>query len=130
MDFEELQRTLPDLPKHLGMTFTSVEKTRLTAEIVVRPDLCNPLNTLHGGAIMTFADTMGAVGTWINLAEGQTTTTIESKTNFIAAAPEGIVVTATTVPLHLGRRTHVWETTLTRPDGRIIAKVTQTQMVI
>jgi 1,4-dihydroxy-2-naphthoyl-CoA hydrolase len=79
---------------------------------------------------MAFADTMGAIGTWVNLTEGQNTTTIESKTNFFAGAPLGTILTAESVPLHRGRRTQVWETKLTRPDGRMVAKVTQTQMVL
>jgi 1,4-dihydroxy-2-naphthoyl-CoA hydrolase len=130
MDMAELQRTLPGLPNFLGMTFTRVEKDIVVAEMVVRQEHCNPSNTIHGGAIMAFADTMGAIGTWVNLNEGQDTTTIESKTNFFAAAPLGTTLTAESVPLHRGRRTQVWETKLMRPDGRLVAKVTQTQMVL
>ena len=85
---------------------------------------------LHGGSIMAFADTMGAVGTILNLREGQTTTTIESKTNFFAGTRLGAKLIAETIPLHRGRRTQVWETKLTHEDGRLAAKVTQTQMVI
>ncbi len=130
MDIAEYQRNLPGLPKFLGMTFTRIEKDVVVAEIVVREEHCNPAGTIHGGGIMAFADTMGAIGTWVNLREGQDTTTIESKTNFFAAAPIGTVLTAEAIPLHRGRRTQVWETKLTRPDGRVVAKVTQTQLVI
>ena len=130
MDIAEYQRNLPGLPKFLGMTFTRIEKDVVVAEIVVREEHCNPAGTIHGGGIMAFADTMGAVGTWVNLRKGQDTTTIESKTNFFAAAPIGTVLTAEAIPLHRGRRTQVWETKLTRPDGRMVAKVTQTQLVI
>ena len=130
MDIAEYQRNLPGLPKFLGMTFTRIEKDAVTAEIVVRPEHCNPAGTIHGGGIMAFADTMGAIGTWVNLREGQDTTTIESKTNFFAAAPVGTTLTAESIPLHRGRRTQVWETKLTRSDGRMVAKVTQTQLVI
>ena len=130
MDIEKIQRGLPGIANFLGVTFTSIEKDRLVAEMVVRKEHCNPADTIHGGAIMTFADTMGAIGTWVNLREGQDTTTIESKTNFFAAAPLGTVLSAECVPLHRGRRTHVWETRLVRPDGRMVAKVTQTQMVL
>jgi uncharacterized protein (TIGR00369 family) len=87
-------------------------------------------DTIHGGAIMAFADTMGAVGTMANLRDGQSTTTIESKTNFFAASPVGTRLVAESVPLHRGRRTQVWETRLTNPDGRLVAKVTQTQLVL
>ncbi|MSP01223.1 MAG: PaaI family thioesterase [Acetobacteraceae bacterium] len=130
MDIAEYQRDLPGLPKFLGVTFTRVDKEIVTAELVVRPEHCNPAGTIHGGGIMTFADTLGAVGTWINLREGQDTTTIESKTNFFAAALVGTTLMAESVPLHRGRRTQVWETKLTRPDGRLVAKVTQTQLVL
>lgn len=130
MDIEKIQRGLPGIARFLGLTFTSIEKDRLVAEMVVKKEHCNPADTIHGGAIMTLADTMGAIGTWVNLREGQDTTTIESKTNFFAAAPLGTVITAESVPLHRGRRTHVWETRLMRPDGKMVAKVTQTQMVL
>jgi 1,4-dihydroxy-2-naphthoyl-CoA hydrolase len=130
MDIEQAQRTLPGLPRFLGMTFTVVEKDRVVAEIVVRTEHCTVVDTIHGGAIMAFADTMGAVGTMANLREGQSTTTVESKTNFFAAAPTGTRLIAESVPLHRGRRTQVWETTLTNPEGRLVAKVTQTQLVL
>ena len=84
----------------------------------------------HGGVLMAFADTLGAIATVLNLAHGQSTTTLESKTNFIAAAPIGAKLTAEATPLHRGRRTQVWETRITRGDGKLVAKVTQTQMVL
>ena len=130
MDIEALQQGLPGLPKFLGMRFTSVEKDRLVAELVVGPEHCTDANTIHGGAIMAYADTMGAMATIVNLREGQSTTTIESKTNFCAATPAGSVLIAETTPLHRGRRTQVWETKLTHRDGRLAAKVIQTQMVL
>jgi len=130
MDIEEAQRTLPGLPRFLGITFTQVEKDRVLAEIVVRPEHCTVFDSIHGGAIMAFADTVGAVGTMANLREGQSTTTIESKTNFFAAAPAGTRLVAESIPLHRGRRTQVWETRLHNPDGRLVAKVTQTQLVL
>jgi uncharacterized protein (TIGR00369 family) len=130
MDIAEAQSTLPGLPRFLGMIFTVVERDRVVAEIVVRPEHCTVFDTIHGGAIMAFADTMGAVGTMANLRDGQSTTTIESKTNFFAASPVGTRLVAESVPLHRGRRTQVWETRLTNPDGRLVAKVTQTQLVL
>jgi 1,4-dihydroxy-2-naphthoyl-CoA hydrolase len=114
----------------LGIEFVSASPDRIVAEMTVREDLCTIPAVLHGGAIMAFADTVGAVGTVINLREGQGTTTIESKTNFFAGAKVGTLLTAESVPLHRGRRTQVWETRITNPDGRLIAKVTQTQMVL
>ena len=130
MDLAALQARMTGLPVTLGMVFTHAEKDRVTAEILVRPEICTEGGILHGGSIMAFADTMGAVGTILNLREGQTTTTIESKTNFFAGTRLGAKLIAETIPLHRGRRTQVWETKLTHEDGRLAAKVTQTQMVI
>ena len=129
MDIETLQDSLPGLPEFLGMVLTHVEKDRIVAEITVREEHCTEGHTIHGGAIMAVADTMGAVGTMLNLREGQSTTTIESKTNFFAATPVGSKLIAETVPLYRGRRTQVWETRLLHENGRLAAKVTQTQMV-
>jgi 1,4-dihydroxy-2-naphthoyl-CoA hydrolase len=127
---QELQRLMPGLPALLGLTITRAEKDVVMAELMVRPEICTLGDTIHGGAIMAFADTVGAVGTVMNLREGQGTTTIESKTNFFAGAKVGTMLTAESVPLHRGRRTQVWETRITNPDGRLVAKVTQTQMVL
>jgi 1,4-dihydroxy-2-naphthoyl-CoA hydrolase len=118
------------LPRLLGLTVTVAELDRVVAELVVREEHCTLGHTIHGGTIMTFADTLGAIGTVLNLREGQSTTTVESKTNFFAGAPVGSKVTAESVPLHRGRRTQVWETRLTNDAGRLLAKVTQTQMVL
>ena len=114
----------------LGMRFIEADKERVVAELIVRDELCTRPAVIHGGAIMAFADTVGAVGTVMNLREGQGTTTIESKTNFFAGAKVGTLLTAESVPLHRGRRTQVWETRITNPDSRLVAKVTQTQMVL
>jgi 1,4-dihydroxy-2-naphthoyl-CoA hydrolase len=130
MTAEALQHLLPGLPTLLGLTIKRAEKDIVVAELLVRPELCTLGATIHGGAIMAFADTVGAVGTVMNLAEGQGTTTIESKTNFFAGTKVGTILTAESVPLHRGRRTQVWETRISNPDGRLIAKVTQTQMVL
>jgi 1,4-dihydroxy-2-naphthoyl-CoA hydrolase len=130
MSEEQLQRLLPGLPKLLGLTVLRAEPEVVVAELLVRPEICTLGDTIHGGAIMAFADTIGAIGTVMNLREGQGTTTIESKTNFFAGAKVGTTLTAESVPLHRGRRTQVWETRITNPDGRLVAKVTQTQMVL
>jgi 1,4-dihydroxy-2-naphthoyl-CoA hydrolase len=130
MTQEELQYLMPGLPSLLGLKVTRAEKEVVVAELLVRPEVCTVGDTIHGGAIMAFADTVGAVGTVMNLAQGQGTTTVESKTNFFAGAKVGTILTAESVPLHRGRRTQVWETRITNPDGRLIAKVTQTQMVL
>lgn len=118
------------LPRFLGMNVTSAEPERVTAELVVTEEHCTVGHTIHGGAMMAFADTLGALGTVLNLREGQSTTTLESKTNFFTGAPVGSRVLAECVPLHRGRRTQVWETRLTNETGRLLAKVTQTQLVL
>jgi uncharacterized protein (TIGR00369 family) len=114
----------------LGIEFTYADKERVVAEMTVREDLCTRPAVLHGGAIMAFADTLGATGTILNLPEGAGTTTIESKTNFIAAAQVGARVTGEATPVHRGRRTMVWQTRITTEEGRLVAVVTQTQLVL
>jgi uncharacterized protein (TIGR00369 family) len=114
-----------------GVTFTEAELVRVVAKMVVRPDLCTLHNTIHGGAVMALADSVGAAATVINLpADAKGTTTIESKTNFIGGAKEGSTVVATATPVHRGRRTQVWQTRLETEDGKLVAVVTQTQMVL
>lgn len=116
--------------KLIGLVVTSVSPERVLAELPVREELCTRPAVLHGGAIMAFADTLGAVATVANLPAGATTTTIESKTNFFAAVPLGDVARAECTPLHRGRTTMVWQTRITRGDGKLAAVVTQTQLVI
>lgn len=117
-------------PKLMGVEILSAEKSKITAHLPVRPDLCTSGHILHGGAIMAFADTLGAIGAFLNLPAGAGTTTIESKTNFFAPAEEGSVVRGETSPLHVGRRSSVWQTRIMREDGKLLALVTQTQMVL
>src|SRR5712691_821062 len=114
----------------IGIEFTEAAPELVVAEMIVRDDLCTRPAVLHGGAIMAFADTLGAAGTFLNLPEGAGTTTIESKTNFIAAAPQGSRITATATPLHRGRRTMVWQTRVATAEGKLVALVTQTQLVL
>jgi uncharacterized protein (TIGR00369 family) len=114
-----------------GIKFTEADKDRVVAKMVVRPDLCTLHHTIHGGAVMALADSVGAAATVINLPEdAKGTTTIESKTNFIGAAKEGSTIVATATPVHRGRRTQVWQTRLETEDGKLVAIVTQTQMVL
>jgi uncharacterized protein (TIGR00369 family) len=116
--------------KLMGLTIVSVAPDCVQAELPVREELCTRPPVLHGGALMAFADTLGAVATVANLPDGAGTTTIESKTNFFAAIPLGDVARAECTPLHRGRTTMVWQTKITRGDGRLAAIVTQTQMVL
>ncbi len=114
-----------------GVAFTEAEKDRVVARMLVRPDLCTLYHMAHGGALMALADSVGAAATVVNLPEdAKGTTTIESKTNFIGAVREGATVIATATPVHRGRRTQVWQTRLETEDGRLVAVVTQTQMVL
>ena len=114
-----------------GVTFIEADKDRVVAKMLVRPDLCTVSHSIHGGAVMAFADSVGAAATVINLPEdAKGTTTIESKTNFIGSAKEGTTVIATATPIHRGRRTQVWQTRLETEEGKLIAIVTQTQMVL
>jgi 1,4-dihydroxy-2-naphthoyl-CoA hydrolase len=114
----------------MGVELTVREKTRVVGRMVVREDLCTSGGILHGGAYMAFADALGAVGGVLNLAPGARTTTLESKTNFFRGAAVGSTVTGEATPLHIGRRSSVWQTRITNDEGKLMALVTQTQMTI
>ncbi|MFZ5678730.1 MAG: PaaI family thioesterase [Bradyrhizobiaceae bacterium] len=115
----------------MGVTFVEAAGDKVVATMVVREDLCTLGHSIHGGAVMAFADSVGAAATIINLPpDAKGTTTIESKTNFTGAAKAGSTVTATATPIHLGRRTHVWQTRIETEEGRLVAIVTQTQMIL
>jgi uncharacterized protein (TIGR00369 family) len=120
----------PAFAEFLGIKITHVSPERVTAELQARDELNNRFGILHGGAIMALADNLGGTATTANLKPGQSTATIESKTNFFAAVPIGDVAYAECTPLHRGRSTMVWQTKITRGDGRLCAIVTQTQMVL
>lgn len=125
-----LRQNMLPFARVLGIEFRSAAPDRVVADMVVRDDLCTIPATLHGGAIMAFADTLGGCATFLNLKPGQGTTTVESKTNFVAGAPVGTTVTGECTAVHRGQRTMVWQTRITRPDGRLVALVTQTQLVL
>ena len=114
----------------MGVEIVERGKDRVVGRMTVRDDLCTAGGILHGGAYMAFADALGAVGAVMNLEEGTRTTTLESKTNFFRAAPTGSVVQGESTPLHVGRRSSVWQTRITDADGKLLALVTQTQMTI
>ena len=113
----------------LGIRFVEASPERVVAELTWREDLTTIGGALHGGALMAFADTVGAAATVVNLPPGASTTTLESKTNFFAPGRAG-VVRAETTPLHRGKRTHVWQTRVTDASGRLLSLTTQTQMVL
>jgi uncharacterized protein (TIGR00369 family) len=114
----------------LGIELVSAAADGVVAEMTVREDLCTQPAVAHGGVLMAFADTLGALATVANLPDGGSTTTIESKTNFLAAAPVGVKLTGETTSVHRGRRTMVWQTRITGPEGKLIALVTQTQLIL
>lgn len=120
----------PPFAAHMGMKITHVSKDKVTAEMPVSEQLNNRNGTLHGGAVMALADNLGGTATMANLPPGGRTATIESKTNFFVAIPVGDTAYAECTPLHRGRSTMVWQTRITRRDGRLCALVIQTQIVI
>ena len=130
-DVAALQSLLePLLPGLMGLRLVEASPERVVATMTVRPDLCTTGGTLHGGALMAFADTLGAVGTFVNLPPGARTTTVESSTKFLAGAPVGSTVTGECTAFHRGRTTMVWQTLVRNEAGRLAAVVTQTQLVI
>lgn len=128
MDTDLLQQSMP-LCALLGMRVEDARPDEVRVAMDWSPGLCTSAGILHGGAVMALADSAGAVCAFLNLPEGAGTSTIESKTNFLGAVKDG-TVTATSRPLHVGSSTIVVETELSRVDGRLVAKVTQTQAVL
>jgi len=128
---EQIQEMFASLlPGLMGIELEEATPEKVVASMLVRPDLCTVGNVLHGGAFMAFADTLGAIGTVMNLAPGTRTTTIESKTNFVGAALVNTRVRAQATPLHRGKTTQVWQTMIRSEAGKLCAVVTQTQMVL
>ena len=113
----------------MGVKVLMRSAERTESELFIREDLCNRRGVMHGGAVMAWGDTLGGMTASAALTEGQRTATIESKTNFIGAAQPGSRVIGESTPLHRGRRTMVWQTRVTTADGKLVAMVTQTQLV-
>jgi uncharacterized protein (TIGR00369 family) len=120
----------PPFAAFMGMKITHISPDKVVAEMLVREELNNRNGTMHGGAVMALADNLGGTATMANLPPGGRTATIESKTNFFTAIPIGDTAHAECTPLHRGRSTMVWQTRITRNDGRLCALVIQTQIVI
>ena len=114
------------LMRHLGMRFLEVGPEKVVAELDVRECVTTLGGAVHGGTLMALADTVGAAGT---AAAGLRTATLESKTNFFAAASAG-TLRAESSALHKGRRTHVWQTRVTDRAGRLVSLTIQTQMIL
>jgi uncharacterized protein (TIGR00369 family) len=120
----------PPFANLIGLRVTVAGPDRVEAELDASEGLGNRAGVLHGGAIMAMADNIGGLATTLNLSKGFTTTTLESKTNFLRPVPLGETACAVCVPLHRGRTTMVWQTTITRADGKVAVIVTQTQLVL
>jgi len=114
----------------LGIELTVAEKNRVVGQLTVREEITTGGHILHGGAYMAFADSLGAIGAVLNLRDGTRTTTLESKTNFLGSARVGETITGEATPLHVGRRSSVWQTRITNAEGKLLALVTQTQMTL
>ncbi len=130
-DIAALQNLIdPLFPGLMGVRLTELAADRVAAELQVRPELCTAGGILHGGAYMAFADTLGAVGTVLNLGAGKRTTTTDSSTKFMAAARVDTKVVGECLALHRGRTTMVWQTSIRNAEGKLCAVVTQTQLVL
>ena len=129
-DLERLRASPMPFAALMGVRFVEANRETVTASLVVGEALCTAGRIVHGGALMAFADTVGAAATVLNLPDGAGTTTLESKTNFLRGAAVGATLTATATPVHRGRRTQVWQTRIETDDGALVALVTQTQMVL
>lgn len=114
----------------MGVEILARAKDKVIGQLKVREDLCTAGGILHGGAFMAFADALGAIGGFLNLPAGARTTTLESKTNFLGSAKVGSTVTGEAIPLHVGRRSSVWQTRITDESGKLLALVLQTQMTV
>jgi len=131
LSIETMQQHIDRLfPGLLGVKLLEAAPDRVLAELIVRPELCTSGDVMHGGAYMAFADTLGAVGTILNMERGKRTTTTDSSTKFIGAAKVNTTVRAESLPLHRGRTTQVWQTSVHTAEGKLCAVVTQTQLIL
>lgn len=129
-EIDAIARDMPPFGERLGIRVVSADPDELVAEMPVTPALANRNGVLHGGAIMGFADTLGGTITFLNIPAGRSTTTVESKTNFLRPIRIGEVATGRCTALHRGRTMMVWQTVVSRGDGQVAAIVTQTQLVL
>lgn len=116
---------------HLGIAVTTADKNQVTGKMTVQTEFCTVGDSVHGGALMAFADSLAAIGAYLNIPEGANgTTTIESKTNFLGRAAAGTEITGTSTPVSVGKRLSVWQTRVSAADGKQVALITQTQLVL
>jgi len=128
--WQEIIDECPCFTAFLGIRLRTVSRDEIVADLDIRPDVGQAAGFAHGGVLMAFADTLGGIGATVNLPDGAATITLESKTNFVTPAVVGTTITGRSEPLHRGRRTSIWQTRITSADGRLLAQITQTQMVI
>jgi uncharacterized protein (TIGR00369 family) len=128
MDLEELVALMP-FSQSLGIELTAANKDGVEGTLAWTPERCTTAGILHGGVLMSMADSLGAVCAFLNLPDGAGTSTIESKTNFFRAVKEGSV-TATSTPVHVGRTTIVVQTHVHDANGKLVSLTTQTQAVL
>ena len=130
-NMEKLQKFKMPFAESMGIEFTEADAERVVARLKIREELCTTGGIVHGGALMALADSAGAAATIINLPEdAKGTATIESKTNFIGAGPQGTILIATATPIHRGRKSQVWQTRIETEAGKLVALVTQTQLIL
>ncbi len=130
MDIAAFENMVP-FARHLGIKLTSVTADEVSGHIEITAALCNNTPNVHGGVVMSLGDALGAVGAFQNIPDGADgTTTIESKTNFLKMAAQGDILYGVARPLSRGRRLSVWQTSITRGDGKMVAQVTQTQLYL
>lgn len=128
---EKMRAMMPPFAKHMGVTLTKATPDLIEAEMTVLPEHCTVGDRVHGGAVMSLADNLGAVGAFLNLApDAKGTTTIESKTNFLGSVKAGAKLVARCEPLHRGRRSQVWQTRIEDGSGSAVAVVIQTQLTL
>lgn len=131
LSIETMQKHIAGLfPGLIGVKLVEMAPERVVAHLDVRPDLCTAGGIMHGGAYMAFADTLGAIGTIVNMDRGRRTTTTDSSTKFIGGAKAGTTVVGESLPLHRGRTTQVWQTSIRTLEGKLCAVVTQTQLIL
>ena len=128
MELPDLVATMPHAT-HLGIELTEATAERATATMPWREDVCTIGGVAHGGVLMAFADSIGAIVAFLNVPDGAGTSTIESKTNFFRPLAGG-VAHATTTCIHAGRTTVVVQTEIRDDAGKLLSLTTQTQAVL
>lgn len=136
MTTEETERLVqianaqPPFARWLGLEVTHVEPDRIEARVTVTPEMANRNGVMHGGAVSGLIDNVGGTASFVNLRDGEGTTTVEAKTNFFRPISIGETIQIIAEPLHKGRKTHVWQIKVVRADGKVAAVATQTQMIL